>query len=115
MRCLDRGGLVHELSLERWREVLDTNLIGRFLCCKHVLAAMVEHARGGSIVCLSSPSAERSAPGGASAYCASKGGVSAMVGSLALAYAPRGIRVNAMLWRRATQRPRWSRRRSTRA
>jgi NAD(P)-dependent dehydrogenase (short-subunit alcohol dehydrogenase family) len=94
---IDRGGLVHELSLQRWREVLDTNLTGTFLCCKHVLAAMVEHGRGGSIVCLSSPWAERSTPGGASAYCASKGGVSALVRSLALDYAPHGIRVNAML------------------
>jgi NAD(P)-dependent dehydrogenase (short-subunit alcohol dehydrogenase family) len=94
---IDRGGLVHELPLERWREVLDTNLTGTFLCCKHVLAAMLQHGQGGAIVCLSSPWAERSAPGGASAYCASKGGVSALVRSLALDYAPHSIRVNAML------------------
>jgi NAD(P)-dependent dehydrogenase (short-subunit alcohol dehydrogenase family) len=94
---IDRGGLVHELPLERWREVLDTNLTGTFLCCKHALAAMLEHGESGSIVCLSSPWAERSAPGGASAYCASKGGVSALVRSLALDYAPHAIRVNAML------------------
>lgn len=94
---IDRGGLVHELPLERWLDVLGTNLTGTFLTCKHALGAMLEHGRGGSIVCLSSPWAERSAPGGASAYCASKGGVSALVRSLAMDYAPHVIRVNAML------------------
>jgi NAD(P)-dependent dehydrogenase (short-subunit alcohol dehydrogenase family) len=88
---------VHELELDTWRDVLDTNLTGTFLACKHVLVHMLGHRRGGSIVCTSSPWAEVSAPGGATAYSASKGGVSAFVRSAALDYAPHSVRVNAIV------------------
>jgi NAD(P)-dependent dehydrogenase (short-subunit alcohol dehydrogenase family) len=91
------GGLVHELPLETWRDVLDTNLTGTFLACKHALLHMLDHGRGGSIVCTSSPWAQVSAPGGATAYSASKGGVSAFVRSAALDYAPHSVRVNAIV------------------
>jgi NAD(P)-dependent dehydrogenase (short-subunit alcohol dehydrogenase family) len=91
------GGFVHELSLEAWRDVLNTNLTGTFLTCKHVLRHMLDHGQGGSIVCTSSPWAEVSAPGGATAYSASKGGVSAFVRSAALDYAPHSVRVNAIV------------------
>jgi NAD(P)-dependent dehydrogenase (short-subunit alcohol dehydrogenase family) len=94
---IDRGGLVHELSAEQWSDVLTTNLTGTFLACKYALEHMLAHGAGGSIVCTSSPFAEVSAPGGASAYCASKGGVSALVRSLALDYAPHSVRVNAIV------------------
>lgn len=91
------GGFVHELSLESWNNVIATNLGGTFLACKHVLVHMLDHGEGGSIVCASSPWGEVAAPGGASAYCASKGGVSSLVRSLALDYAQHGVRVNAVL------------------
>lgn len=91
------GGLVHESTLEDWNRVIETNLTGTFLTAKHALLRMLEHGRGGSIVCASSPWAQVSAPGGASAYSASKGGISAFVRSLALDYAPHGVRVNAIV------------------
>jgi NAD(P)-dependent dehydrogenase (short-subunit alcohol dehydrogenase family) len=91
------GGLVHELPLETWRDVVETNLTGSYLTCKHVLAHMLDHGNGGSIVCASSPVAEAAVPGGASAYCASKAGISALVRSLAIDYAPHSVRVNAIV------------------
>jgi NAD(P)-dependent dehydrogenase (short-subunit alcohol dehydrogenase family) len=94
---IDRGGLVHELDLDRWVDVIATNLTGTFLTCKHVLRTMLEHGQGGSIVCVTSPWAQVTSAGGASAYCASKGGVSAFMRSLALDYAPHNIRVNAIV------------------
>jgi NAD(P)-dependent dehydrogenase (short-subunit alcohol dehydrogenase family) len=90
-------GLAHELPLERWNLVVETNLTGTFLACKHALAHMLGHGRGGSVVCTSSPVAEAAVPGGVSAYIASKGGVSALVRSLAIDYAPHSIRVNAVV------------------
>jgi NAD(P)-dependent dehydrogenase (short-subunit alcohol dehydrogenase family) len=93
---IERHGLVHELALEGWHEVIDTNLTGIFLACKHALRQMVQRGRGGSVVCISSPLAELAVPGGYSAYCASKGGISALVRSMALDYATHGIRVNAV-------------------
>jgi NAD(P)-dependent dehydrogenase (short-subunit alcohol dehydrogenase family) len=58
---------------------------------------MLDHGHGGSIVCASSPWGEVSAPGGATAYSASKGGVSAFVRSTALDYASHAVRVNAIV------------------
>jgi NAD(P)-dependent dehydrogenase (short-subunit alcohol dehydrogenase family) len=91
------GGLVHELPIETWRDVVETNLTGTYLTCKHVLAHMLDHGNGGSIVCASSPVADAAVPGGASAYCASKAGISALVRSLAIDYAPHSVRVNAIV------------------
>jgi 3-oxoacyl-[acyl-carrier protein] reductase len=52
-------------------------------------------AKSGSIVCLSSIAAEKAGRGHAN-YVASKGGVNAMVRSLAVELAPKRIRVNAV-------------------
>lgn len=91
-------GALHELPLESWRHVIDTNLTGVFLTCKHALRAMLSAAAGGSIVCASSPTGMVAlAAGGAGAYSASKAGISALVRCMAVDYARSGIRVNAVL------------------
>jgi NAD(P)-dependent dehydrogenase (short-subunit alcohol dehydrogenase family) len=92
---IDRGGALHELDLQTWDAVLDVNLRGTFLCARAALPQMLE-AGSGAIVCVSSPFALAASPG-TGAYAASKGGVSALVRALAVEYAPRGIRVNAIL------------------
>lgn len=95
---IDIGGMAHELSVQEWRRVLDINLTGSYLFCREVLAQLVTDQRPGSIVLCSSPAASVGfAAGGATAYSASKGGVSAMVRSLAVDYAQHGIRVNAIV------------------
>lgn len=92
---IDRGGELHELSTTSWDEVIAVNLRGTFLTCRAALRSML--GRGGSIVCVSSPFAFVAPPGGAGAYAASKGGISALVRALAVDYARHGIRVNAVL------------------
>jgi NAD(P)-dependent dehydrogenase (short-subunit alcohol dehydrogenase family) len=92
---IDRGGHLHELPAETWDEVIGVNLRGTFLTCRAAVRRMLGH--GGSIVCVSSPFAFVAPPGGAGAYAASKGGISALVRALAVDYAPHGIRVNAVL------------------
>ncbi|HUC21898.1 MAG TPA: SDR family oxidoreductase [Streptosporangiaceae bacterium] len=94
---IDRGGFVHELPYKLWRQVLATNLDGTFLCMQRALAQMMEQGRG-SIVCCSSPASFVGfAAGGASAYSASKGAVSALVRTAAVDYARYQIRVNALV------------------
>jgi NAD(P)-dependent dehydrogenase (short-subunit alcohol dehydrogenase family) len=88
----------HELPAADWDRVLQTNLTGTFLTCRVALRSMVDAQVGGSIVCLSSPAAFVGfAGGGNAAYAASKGGVSALVRTLAIDYARYGIRVNAVV------------------
>jgi NAD(P)-dependent dehydrogenase (short-subunit alcohol dehydrogenase family) len=94
---IDRGGLAHELSADIWDEVIETNLRGTFLTCRAALRGFLADGIAGSVVCVSSPLAQVAPPGGASAYSASKAGISALVRTLAVDYAKHGIRVNAVL------------------
>ncbi len=85
---------IEATSLDEWRTILDVNLTGTFLCCKHLGAPMLE-AGGGSIICISSVAGHvglrKSIP-----YCATKGGVELLVRALALDWAAKGVRVNAI-------------------
>ena len=88
------GGAVHALAAEEWDRVLEVNLKGTFLVCKHVLQRMLEQ-RSGSIVNLASIEGLEGFEGG-SAYNASKGGVVLLTRNLAIDYGRRGIRVNCL-------------------
>ncbi|MFM7144291.1 MAG: SDR family NAD(P)-dependent oxidoreductase [Alphaproteobacteria bacterium] len=88
------GGPVHLLPLSEWQRVLDVNLKGTFLCCKHVLGGMAERRRG-SIVTIASIEGLEGTEGG-SAYNASKGGVVLLTRNLAMDYGRRGVRANAI-------------------
>jgi len=102
---IDRGGYAHELPVEVWERVVATNLSGTFFAARAAIQAMLRSGNGGSIVLCSSPAAFAGySAGAASAYTASKGGVSALVRSLAIDYARHGIRVNAVV-PGATQTP----------
>jgi hypothetical protein len=50
---IDVGGLIHEMPLELWQRILDTNLTGIFPTCKYGLQQMLEEQTTGSIVCTS--------------------------------------------------------------
>jgi NAD(P)-dependent dehydrogenase (short-subunit alcohol dehydrogenase family) len=93
---VDGGGPTHEVSVESFDRLVAVNLRGTFLTCRAVARRLVEHEQAGAIVCVSSISAFVGIPGGTAAYSASKGGVAALVRSLAVEYAPRNIRVNAI-------------------
>jgi NAD(P)-dependent dehydrogenase (short-subunit alcohol dehydrogenase family) len=93
------GGPAHALDVEEWDRVIDVNLKGTWLVCKHALAAMlgqppVDDERG-SIVNLASIEGLEGTAGG-SAYNASKGGVVLLTKNLAIDYGGQGIRVNAI-------------------
>jgi NAD(P)-dependent dehydrogenase (short-subunit alcohol dehydrogenase family) len=89
------GGPI-ELSEDDWQFVLDINLKSIFLTCKHVLPVMVRQGRG-AIVNISSLAAIRSTGYPYIAYYAAKGGVNQFTVGLALQYAEKGIRVNAIM------------------
>ena len=90
-----RNVLVHELTLEGWREQVAVNLDGPFLVSRAALRLMLEATGDRSIVNVSSTLALASASGVA-AYTAAKGGVVALTRAIAVEYAERGIRCNCV-------------------
>jgi NAD(P)-dependent dehydrogenase (short-subunit alcohol dehydrogenase family) len=91
----DPTGDFLELSYEEWRRVLDTNLDGAFLCAQRAARRMVEAGNGGRIINITSVH-EHIPRTGASAYCASKGGLGLLTKVMAMELAPYAIRVNAI-------------------
>jgi meso-butanediol dehydrogenase/(S,S)-butanediol dehydrogenase/diacetyl reductase len=88
-----RTANTHEHSLDVWDQVLAVNLTGTFLCCRAAIPALLES--GGNIVNVSSTAALAGHPW-AAAYAASKGGVLALTRTIAVEYAKRGLRCNAV-------------------
>jgi len=85
----------HELALEEWRRVLDTNLTSAYLCSRAVYPAM-KRAGGGKVINIGSMMSIFGAAF-APAYGASKGGIVQLTKSLATAWARDNIQVNAVL------------------
>jgi NAD(P)-dependent dehydrogenase (short-subunit alcohol dehydrogenase family) len=88
------GGPVTQVTEEDWDHLIDINLKGVFLGCKHAIPEMLKSG-GGSIV---STASNAGLDGAAmlSTYCASKGGVVMLTKSLAMEWAQYGIRVNCV-------------------
>lgn len=89
------GGSAGEMSEEDWDRVIDVNLSGVWRGMRAAIPEMLR-AGGGSIVNTSSVQGHVGFVGW-SGYAASKGGVDALTRQAAVEYAPRGIRVNAVV------------------
>lgn len=85
-----------ELGEEAWRRGLDLNLTSAFLACKHVLPVMLRQGRG-AIVNISSLAAQRITDYPYFSYYAGKAGLDHFTRALAIRYAAKGIRANAVL------------------
>lgn len=83
-----------ELDLAEWRTALDVNVTGVFLCCQAAARRMLP-AGAGVILNLASIYGVVAAPERL-AYCASKSAVVMMSKALAIEWAGRGVRVNAL-------------------
>ncbi len=94
--ALGAMGEVSSVSVEGWRETLDTNLTSAFLAAKHQAPPMIARG-GGSLVFTSSFVGHTAGFPGMAAYAASKAGLIGLVQSLAVEFGARGVRVNALL------------------
>ncbi|HJS03693.1 MAG TPA: SDR family NAD(P)-dependent oxidoreductase [Variovorax sp.] len=79
---------------DAWREVMDVNLNGLFLCCREVVPQMRRQGYG-RIVNIASVAGKEGNPN-ASAYSASKAAVIALTKSLGKELADTGVRVNCV-------------------
>ena len=91
----DPTGEFLKLGYEEWRQVIDTNLSGAFLCAQRAARLMAEAGSGGRIINITSVH-EHIPRTGASAYCASKGGLGLLTKVMAMELAEHGITVNAV-------------------
>jgi NAD(P)-dependent dehydrogenase (short-subunit alcohol dehydrogenase family) len=81
--------------LDTYERTMDINVKGVLLGCRHGIPAMLESG-GGSIVNVASFVAHLGAATPQIAYTASKGAVLAMTREIAVMYARKGIRANAL-------------------
>ena len=86
---------VLDTSLAAWQRVQDVNLKSVFLCCKHGIPHLLETG-GGSVINTASFVALMGAATSQISYTASKGGVLALTRELAVEFARRNVRVNAL-------------------
>jgi NAD(P)-dependent dehydrogenase (short-subunit alcohol dehydrogenase family) len=91
----DEDTSVLETELGAWQRVQDVNVRSVFLCCKHGIPHLLD-AGGGSVINTASFVAIRGAAISQISYTASKGAVVALSRELAVEFAARGVRVNAL-------------------
>ena len=91
---IQRIGATETMDRDRWLRVVDVNLHGVFDCCQVVGRQMLD-AGGGAIVNMASSNSERGMPGRAP-YCTTKTAVVGLTRALAVEWAVRGVRVNAV-------------------
>jgi glucose 1-dehydrogenase len=85
----------HEMTVAQFDRVLNTNLRGAFMCAQRAIQTFLKENKPGSIVNISSVHQEIPKPRFLG-YSVSKGGMQNLTRTLALEYAGRGIRVNAV-------------------
>jgi len=101
---VNNAGILHQqmrfdqMEVERWREVIDVNIVGAFLCAREAVRRMsTRHGgRGGAIVNVSSAAAYIGSPDEYIDYAATKAAVDTLTVGLGKEVAAEGIRVNAV-------------------
>ncbi len=91
----EKDGSVVDVEESVWDQVMNVNLKGIYLCCKHGIPELIR-AGGGSIINVASFVALVGCTVPQDAYTASKGGVIALTKSLAVQFGPKRIRTNAI-------------------
>ena len=92
-------GLPQDIPLAGWKKVVDVNLTGTFLACRHVARRMIARGSGGAIINIASVGAFLSyvpEAGQVVPYTTTKAAIVHLTQDLAAQWAAHGIRVNAI-------------------
>lgn len=97
-----RAAMAHEMTVAQWRQVIDVNLTGAFLCLRAVGRALIAKAEKGDaapgrILNISSDAGRRGTIGQIN-YGAAKAGVLGLTMSAAREWARHGITVNSVCY-----------------
>jgi len=95
-QVVDGGSVAENLPHELFRQTMDVNLTGTWYCCREVGRRMLADGGGGSIINISSICGISGLHDFPVAYQASKAAVINLTRNLALSWADRGVRVNAI-------------------
>mgnify|MGYP000064699080 CR=1 FL=1 len=88
-------GPAETFDLDDWRWVIEVDLVGTFIGCKHAGAQMIDQGDGGAIINISSLMGKNGLHN-RSPYCAAKAGVDNLTRTLAVEWAEHDIHVNAL-------------------
>lgn len=99
---IQRDARFADMTLDQWRQVIEVNLSGQFLCAQEAVRLFRQQPRGanagralGNIIFISSVHQQIPWAGHAN-YAAAKGGLKLLMETAAQELAPEGIRVNAI-------------------
>jgi L-rhamnose 1-dehydrogenase len=84
-----------DISIDVFDRVHAVNLRGHFLCCQEAARVMIDQARGGRIIGVSSIAARLGGEHQAH-YCPTKSGLHSLMQSMAIALGPHGITCNSV-------------------
>ncbi len=85
---------IEDADVNKWRKVIEVNLIGNMICCKYAAREFIKQ-KSGAIVAINSKSGKRGSFR-SSAYSSSKFGAIGLIQSVALELAPHGARANCI-------------------
>jgi glucose 1-dehydrogenase len=99
---IQRDAAFTELTLDQWREVIDVNLTGQFLCAQEAVRRFrrqgldPQRSRSCGNIIFTSSVHQRIPWAGRANYAAAKGGLKLLMETMAQELAPERIRVNAI-------------------